>query len=646
MEDFIVSARKYRPASFDAVVGQEAITQTLIKAIENNHLAQAFLFNGPRGVGKTTCARILAREINHFHSEGVDEGQDFAFNIFELDAASNSGVDDIRSLIDQVRVPPQIGKYKVYIIDEVHMLSKAAFNAFLKTLEEPPSYAIFILATTEKHKVLPTIISRCQVFDFNRIQITDMVKHLAKIAEKENIKIEESALHVISEKADGALRDALSIFDQMVSFSGNEVTYQNVIDNLNILDYDYYFALCRAFSNSDTETALTTFHEILNHGFDGHNFINGLANHIRNLLMCLTPRTVNILDLGETVKQEYLKDAPNYSSDMLVGALELLGKADVDYKSSRNQRLLVEILLLRLCSLFGGAEKKNVSNEPVIATAKPGSKINPNLKVEVPKMRTATVEDAAAAPTPKSEPLPQPSPKPSQEESTEISDETKEETPPTEEEPTESIAGHASSSPSVEEPPAENTPKQNELKDDESSQPAGKTKLKFGNGRATGLPSLSSMRDQFQQDDKKKADDDELEGESFEGKPADSFDLKTLWEAWKEYAAKIKEADKQSYYVTLTKHDPVMVEENQIQFLVDNHVQVSDLQQDKGNLLDFLRERLNNWKIQLEVVMDESEKKDGDSLYNPNDKFAAMVEKNPLLKKFKDQFDLDIDHDV
>ncbi|MFT7347674.1 MAG: DNA polymerase-3 subunit gamma/tau, partial [Cryomorphaceae bacterium] len=292
MDEFIVSARKYRPNTFESVVGQENITQTLLKAIENNHLAQAFLFNGPRGVGKTTCARILAREVNHFHSDGVDEGNDFSFNIFELDAASNNSVEDIRSLIDQVRIPPQIGKYKVYIIDEVHMLSKAAFNAFLKTLEEPPSYAIFILATTEKHKVLPTIISRCQVFDFNRIQISSMVAHLASIAEKEKIQIEESALHVISEKADGALRDALSIFDQMVSFSGNNVTYQDVIDNLNILDYDYYFALCNCFLNSDTETALVTFNQILNKGFDGHNFINGLANHIRNILMCISPKTV------------------------------------------------------------------------------------------------------------------------------------------------------------------------------------------------------------------------------------------------------------------------------------------------------------------------------------------------------------------
>ncbi len=392
MDEFIVSARKYRPNTFESVVGQENITQTLLKAIENNHLAQAFLFNGPRGVGKTTCARILAREVNHFHSDGIDEGNDFSFNIFELDAASNNSVEDIRSLIDQVRIPPQIGKYKVYIIDEVHMLSKAAFNAFLKTLEEPPSYAIFILATTEKHKVLPTIISRCQVFDFNRIQISSMVAHLAQIAEKEHIIVEESALHVISEKADGALRDALSIFDQMVSFSGNNVTYQDVIDNLNILDYDYYFALCNCFINSDTETALVTFNQILNKGFDGHNFINGLANHIRNVLMCISPKTVGILEVGETVKQRYLEEAAKFETGSLVTALELLGKADLDYKISRNQRLLVEVLLLRLCALFSGsAEKKNFNDELELAPAKPGSKRDNAPTVPIPEIKEKCV---------------------------------------------------------------------------------------------------------------------------------------------------------------------------------------------------------------------------------------------------------------
>jgi len=628
MDEFIVSARKYRPNTFESVVGQENITQTLLKAIESNHLAQAFLFNGPRGVGKTTCARILAREVNHFHSNGVDEGNDFSFNIFELDAASNNSVEDIRSLIDQVRIPPQIGKYKVYIIDEVHMLSKAAFNAFLKTLEEPPSYAIFILATTEKHKVLPTIISRCQVFDFNRIQISSMVAHLAKIAEKENIAAEESALHVIAEKADGALRDALSIFDQMVSFSGNKVTYQSVIDNLNILDYDYYFALCSAFQNSDTETALVTFNQILNKGFDGHNFINGLANHIRNVLMCVSPKTVGILEVGETVKKRYLEEAPKFETGSLVKALELLGKADLDFKISRNQRLLVEVLLLKLCALFSGSEeKKNSSDERELAPAKPGSKQENTPSIPIPEVSEAVPGQAdpkGEAPD-DSETMIEDNPVAEVELPVEDSKETTEQAEPVEK---------SAQANTVEEPDV--TPKTSN----------SSFNSKIGNGAMKGLPSLSAMKAKLQTDEEKVGADSDDEAANYDGKPADSFNLNELWEAWKEYTAKIRAEDKQSYYVTLTKHDPVVVEENQIEFLVDNHVQLSDLNDDKGNLLEFLREKLNNWRIQLNVVIDEAETKDGDSLYDPSAKFNAMAEKNPLLAELKNRFDLDIEHDA
>lgn len=628
MDEFIVSARKYRPNTFESVVGQENITQTLLKAIESNHLAQAFLFNGPRGVGKTTCARILAREVNHFHSNGVDEGNDFSFNIFELDAASNNSVEDIRSLIDQVRIPPQIGKYKVYIIDEVHMLSKAAFNAFLKTLEEPPSYAIFILATTEKHKVLPTIISRCQVFDFNRIQISSMVAHLAKIAEKENIAAEESALHVIAEKADGALRDALSIFDQMVSFSGNKVTYQSVIDNLNILDYDYYFALCSAFQNSDTETALVTFNQILNKGFDGHNFINGLANHIRNVLMCVSPKTVGILEVGETVKKRYLEEAPKFETGSLVKALELLGKADLDFKISRNQRLLVEVLLLKLCALFSGSEeKKNSSDERELAPAKPGSKQENTPSIPIPEVSEAVPGQA----DPKGE-------------APDDSETMIEDNPVAEVE----LPGEDSKETTEQAEPVEKSAQANTVEEPDVTPKTSNSSFnsKIGNGAMKGLPSLSAMKAKLQTDEEKVGADSDDEAANYDGKPADSFNLNELWEAWKEYTAKIRAEDKQSYYVTLTKHDPVVVEENQIEFLVDNHVQLSDLNDDKGNLLEFLREKLNNWRIQLNVVIDEAETKDGDSLYDPSAKFNAMAEKNPLLAELKNRFDLDIEHDA
>jgi DNA polymerase-3 subunit gamma/tau len=362
MEDFVVSARKYRPQDFDSVVGQESITQTLLKSIKSNHLAQAFLFCGPRGVGKTTCARILAKTVNDLGHDDQGSEHDYSFNIFELDAASNNSVDDIRSLIDQVRIPPQVGKYKVYIIDEVHMLSSSAFNAFLKTLEEPPPYAIFILATTEKHKVLPTILSRCQIFDFNRIQIPDMVKHLQGIAAKENIEVDNDALHVIAEKADGALRDALSIFDQIVGFSGNTITYEDVIQNLNVLDYDYYFKITDAFLNSAHADVIVLFNNILEKGFDGHSFVNGLANHLRNLLFCTSEKTTAILEVGQNVREQYLEQSTRSPQSFILNAMNILSEADVNYKASKNPRLLVEIALIKICSLVEKKKKKKNSN--------------------------------------------------------------------------------------------------------------------------------------------------------------------------------------------------------------------------------------------------------------------------------------------
>lgn len=345
MDKFVVSARKYRPQGFDEVVGQSHITTTLKNAIDNNQLAQALLFCGPRGVGKTTCARIMARMINDF-DESSDQN---ALNIFELDAASNNSVDDIRQLIDQVRYPPQYGKYKVYIIDEVHMLSTQAFNAFLKTLEEPPGYAIFILATTEKHKVIPTILSRCQIYDFNRIQVSDIADHLAGIAEKEHIKAEPEALHLIARKADGALRDALSIFDLMVTFSSdNEVTYQSVISNLHILDYEYYFKVIDAALAGDHANALLIFNEILQKGFDGHNFINGLAEHLRNLMVSCDERTVELLDVPETAREKFLEQGRLAEESFLLSALNLVNQCDLQYKASKNQRLHVELCLMKL----------------------------------------------------------------------------------------------------------------------------------------------------------------------------------------------------------------------------------------------------------------------------------------------------------
>ncbi len=363
LENFIVSARKYRPATFDTVVGQSHITTTLKNAIKSNHLAQAFLFCGPRGVGKTTCARILAKTINcqNLRPDGeacnqCDSCRSFnggnSLNISELDAASNNSVEDIRSLIDQVRYPPQFGTRKVYIIDEVHMLSTQAFNAFLKTLEEPPSYAIFILATTEKHKILPTILSRCQIFDFNRIQVKDIASHLANIARKEEIGAEEEALRLIALKADGALRDALSMFDLMVTFSADRnLTYKLVIGNLHILDYDYYFRIAEALMAEQTAQVMLIFDEIIRQGFDGHNFIIGLNKHLRDLLMCKDKATVQLLEVSNEVQQRYLGQAIAAPVSFLLSALHLGHQCDVHFKMSKDQRLHVEIALIKMANL-------------------------------------------------------------------------------------------------------------------------------------------------------------------------------------------------------------------------------------------------------------------------------------------------------
>ena len=361
MENFIVSARKYRPQTFDTVVGQKSITNTLKNAIRNNQLAQAFLFCGPRGVGKTTCARILAKTINceNLTSEGeacdhcqscVSFNETSSFNIYELDGASNNSVDEIRNLVDKVRIPPQMGKYKVYIIDEVHMLSTSAFNAFLKTLEEPPAYAKFILATTEKHKIIPTILSRCQIFDFKRITVDDIAGHLNYVAQKENIEAEENALHIIAQKADGAMRDALSIFDQLVSFTGNTITYAAVLENLNVLDYEYFFRITGQILNQDIPGTLLTINEILDKGFDGQHFIIGFGEHLRNILVCKDPVTVRLLETAPNIRNQYHQQASECQTEMLLQFLDINNRCDLSYKISNNKKLHLELSLMQMCS--------------------------------------------------------------------------------------------------------------------------------------------------------------------------------------------------------------------------------------------------------------------------------------------------------
>ena len=355
MESFLVSARKYRPTTFQDVVGQKAITQTLENAVKNKQVAQAFLFTGPRGVGKTSCARILAKTINEDSQSNAD---DFSFNIFELDAASNNSVEDIRTLTDQVRIPPQVGQYKVYIIDEVHMLSTAAFNAFLKTLEEPPKHAIFILATTEKHKIIPTILSRCQIFDFKKIAVLDAKEHLKKICEQENIQFEEDALHIIAQKADGAMRDALSTFDRVVGFCGKHITRAAVTENLNILDYQVYFDMADLLIANDIPEILKAYHSIVSKGFDGQYFITGLASHFRDLLVAKQIPTMALLEVPENVKSQYKTQAQKANVRFLIQAMDKANHCDLNYKMSKNQRLLVELTLMQIASINFDPQKK------------------------------------------------------------------------------------------------------------------------------------------------------------------------------------------------------------------------------------------------------------------------------------------------
>ena len=405
MENYIVSARKYRPATFESVVGQHALTTTLKNAIATGKLAHAYLFCGPRGVGKTTCARIFAKTINCLHPTADGEAcnecescvafnEQRSYNIHELDAASNNSVDDIRQLVEQVRIPPQIGKYKVYIIDEVHMLSTSAFNAFLKTLEEPPHHAIFILATTEKHKILPTILSRCQIYDFQRIGVEDIVAHLAYVASKEGITAEPEALNVIALKADGGMRDALSIFDQVVSFTGGHITYRQVIENLNVLDYEYYFRLTDQLLGNKVSDALLLFNDVLNKGFDGNHFITGLAAHFRDLLVSRDPVTLPLLEVGASIRQRYGEQAKRCPLTFIYRALKLCNDCDLNYRASRNKRLLVELTLIRLAQL-------TTEEEEVPGGRKPQSDLKP--------IAPATQQ---AAPQPVTQPAPAPQPAP------------------------------------------------------------------------------------------------------------------------------------------------------------------------------------------------------------------------------------------
>ena len=575
MEHFIVSARKYRPKNFQEVVGQQAITNTLENAIKNNHLAQALLFTGPRGVGKTSCARILAKRINQQYAENVEE-EDFAFNIFELDAASNNSVDDIRSLTDQVRIPPQTGKYKVYIIDEVHMLSQAAFNAFLKTLEEPPAHAIFILATTEKHKIIPTILSRCQIFDFKRIGVLDAKNYLKKISEKENIIAEDDALHIIAQKADGAMRDALSIFDRVVSFSGKNLTREAVTENLNVLDYDTYFGMTDLLLDNKIPEVLNAFNVVLGKGFEGHHFINGLASHFRDLLVAKDKATLDLLEVGDSAKKKYLTQATRASIPFLLQAIQKANDCDLNYRASKNQRLLVELTIMQIASItFDGGKKKPAK---YIIPATFFQALSP-LKKKTTAVITAKPEEIAT---------------------------------PIVTDPKPEIQKTVVEKSAVQKPILKNV------------------------GRLNTKPGKYSLKGFNQQKEVKKT----VVEENFDQHPKTTFTEEKLQELWKAYVALLNSKGERSMASIVGTDIPSLGTDYKITFTVPNKLMEDQFKKGRPGLMKFLRAQLNNYGISIVVELNEAiEKK---FAYTPQEKYNKLKEKNPLLEKLRQAFELDL----
>ncbi|MBG6235560.1 DNA polymerase-3 subunit gamma/tau [Pedobacter sp. CAN_A7] len=641
MENFIVSARKYRPSTFETVVGQNHITGTLKNAIKNNQLAQAFLFCGPRGVGKTTCARILAKTINCTNLTPNQEAcgtcdscvsfqTGHSFNFHELDAASNNSVDDIRSLIEQVRIPPQAGKYKIYIIDEVHMLSASAFNAFLKTLEEPPSYAIFILATTEKHKILPTILSRCQIFDFNRIQVEDIASHLNTIAIRENVAVEADGLHIIAQKADGGLRDALSMFDQIVSYTNKNLTYKSVIDNLNILDYDYYFKLTEYLTTANVSQTLILFDEILNNGFDGNNFINGLASHLRNLLVGKDPQTVKLLEVSENIKQKYLSQSQQTSASFILTALNLANQCDLIYKNSKNQRLQVELALLKMChipSVLQLAQLPSAQNGAGEQDQqKKKSDLNPQSPAAATKPAQATPVAPAsfAAPAPLTAAAPQNAVTTPQHEAT-----TAQQSPAVTAIPS---ATQQSEQPKVTSPVIPAIPAPTQEKKRVADSITLKPQQQSNNTIGTLIPSLNALQNI--------ADGiDDKEPKYIDGSDKEVFTFAQLKVYWERYANKVKEQGKINIYTLLTSNEPIL-ENDVITVIIENKIQESILQDELVYFLNYLRPELKNFNLRIVTKKVERELKN--RLYTSIEKYQYMVQKNPQLEEMRKQFNLDV----
>lgn len=636
MENFIVSARKYRPQNFSTVVGQAHITTTLKNAIRNNQLAHAFLFCGPRGVGKTTCARILAKTINCENLQATGEAcnecsscrtfnEGSSFNIHELDAASNNSVDDIRTLVDQVRFAPQAGKYKIYIIDEVHMLSSSAFNAFLKTLEEPPSYAIFILATTEKHKILPTILSRCQIFDFKRIIIQDTVDHLQEIVEKEHMSAESDALHLIAQKTDGCMRDSLSTLDKIVSFTGGKLTYQNTLEHLNILDYDYFFRVMDAVLAQDVSTALLIFDEILQKGFEGDNFLGGWAEFLRNLLVCKDEKVLHLMEVSGNLRERYRQMSGRVSPAYLVTALHLLNETEIGYRMARNKRLHVELALIRLCFLqqavtlvsndqTGEVVKKNLIPEGAPQRlrgpmAQPlNGKPATTKTIEAPRLTIETEEvkpaPSSAQETPARTTLPQPSHQPVPSQPAYQPSQAVNVNP--------AATAVSSSTPS----PA--------AKSQTPEQPAGKL---------TGLAAMKQALASKQQQDNATSG------------PI-SMTAGALAVYWEEFIDRFRQANKMTVVSNLQLAQVVLLSQEEIGIVSRNIVQFRFMEEEKLSISEFFKNKFRNNGLILTLQLDESQQQTADTGPAPlssREQFARMIEKYPLIKELKDKLNMELD---
>ncbi len=643
MEPFIVSARKYRPTTFKDVVGQQAITNTLENAIQNNHLAQALLFCGPRGVGKTSCARILAKQINTDENTSPDE--DFAFNVFELDAASNNSVDDIRSLIDQVRIPPQVGKYKVYIIDEVHMLSAAAFNAFLKTLEEPPKHAIFILATTEKHKIIPTILSRCQIFDFKRITVADARKHLVQIAAEEGIEADEEALHIIAQKADGAMRDALSIFDRVVSFSGKTLSRKAVTENLNVLDYDTYFTTTDLLLANDIPQVLVQFNDILARGFDGHHFIAGLASHFRDLMVCKNPPTIHLLEVGDSTKKKYYEQSQKTTMAFLMEAIDIANSCDLKYRTSRNQRLLVELSLMQLASITFDGEKKNdgpfivppsyykvgatqttqiqVNTPAVQQVAQPQTPQGQAVHSPTPAQQTSPVEQVQEPAITEKQPVNNNIATPVSDNESQVTTQVS----PTTVETNTTAPATEQTSPATPAQPEQPVPAQG------SPTTQATPSLTIRKDRVSGLSlkGLQRKKELEQQKADKKVDVQNL--------PSEPFTEIAMQAAWASYVQKLLQKGERIIASNLEADQPTL-NGTTIELEYPNETMKIEVERSQGPLVEYLKRSLKNYDITLDITVNEEVQRK--YAYTPQEKYDKLREQNPALDILRKTFDLDL----